>query len=355
MNSRTPRVTTLLLQRLSKALARHVPNAAAGDLRGVHQARVTSRRLREAVPVLATGLEGSKAGKAQRKIRRLTRALGTVRELDVTLGLLDRLARSPQLSRPAVEDVRAHVIAERDSRRAEMLKRLDRVNLEKLGRRLASVGAALEKATEEPWRKALSGQLLKRSRRLGKAIDEAGHIYAPEGLHQVRIAAKKLRYGLELAADSGTKQAAPHVRTMKRVQDTLGKLHDLQVLQSHVATVQSAPQPGRTPSRAALEALARNIEDQCRHLHGRYVAALPALREATVAVRKTIVPPLAHPPRPRRPLKMSLVDASPEARAASASSVTRAASASPTAKAASTAGTTKTGRVADRSAASGGR
>ena len=64
---------------------RHLPSAIAGDDRGVHQARVASRRLREAVPVLAAGLKHSKAGKASRKIRRLTRALGTVRELDVTL------------------------------------------------------------------------------------------------------------------------------------------------------------------------------------------------------------------------------------------------------------------------------
>ena len=74
----------------------------AGDDNGVHQARVTSRRLREAVPVLATGLKGSKAGKATRKIRRLTRALGTVRELDVTLTLLDELAQSPEVpARPS--------------------------------------------------------------------------------------------------------------------------------------------------------------------------------------------------------------------------------------------------------------
>jgi CHAD domain-containing protein len=308
----------LLLQRLARALERYVPAAVAGDDRGVHQARVTSRRLRESVPVLATGLEGSKAGKAQRKIRRLTRALGTVRELDVTLALLDQLARSPHLSRTAVEDVRAHVIAERDSRRGEMLKRLDRVNIEKLGRRLASVGDALDQAAEEPWRKALGRQLLKRSRRLRTAIEAAGHIYAPEGLHQVRIAAKKLRYGLELAADSGTKQAAPHVRTIKRAQDMLGKMHDLQVLETHVAAVQAEPHPGRTPSRTALEELARNIEDQCRHLHGRYVASLPALREATIAVRKTIVPQLAHVPRRRRPLKMSLASAAQTRRAARA-------------------------------------
>jgi CHAD domain-containing protein len=315
MNSRAPRVTTLLLQRLERALKRHVPAAVAGRDGGVHQARVTSRRLREAVPVFATGLKGSKAGKAERKIRRLTRALGTVRELDVTLTLLDELARAPQVSRSAVEDVRGRVIEERDKRRAVMLERLDNVNVDKLGRRLASVGAALQAATDEPWRKTLGARLLKRVRRLTSAMDDAGHMYAPDQLHQVRIAAKKLRYGLELAADSGLKQAAPHVRTLKRVQDMLGKLHDLQVLLTHVASVQAEPQSGRAQSRLALEDLARHIEDQCRHLHGRYIATLPALREAAVAVRKTIVPQLAHMSRRRRPVKMTL-SARPRAAAA---------------------------------------
>ena len=307
MNTRAPRVTTALLERLSRALKRHLPAAVAGDDRGVHQARVTSRRLREAVPVLSTGLKGSKAGKAQRKIRRLTAALGTVRELDVTLQLLDELARSPDVSRTAVEDVRAHVVTERDGRRKVMLERLDEVNAEKLVRRLGSVGSALQDATSEPWRKALADRLLKRTTRLTEAMDEAGHMYAPEHLHAVRIAAKKLRYGLELAADSGLKQAAPHVRTIKRAQDLLGKLHDLQVLLTHVAAVQAAPNPRRTPSRTACEDLARHIEDKCRHLHGRYIAAVPALREMTLAVRKTVVPQLAQ--GGRRPLKMNLARA----------------------------------------------
>jgi CHAD domain-containing protein len=317
----------VLLQRLARALARHVPTAAAGDYRGVHQARVASRRLREAMPVLATGLKDAKAGKAQRKIRRLTRALGTVRELDVTLGLLDRLARSPHLSRTAIEDVRTHVIAERDSRRVVMLKRLCRVDLDKLGRRLASVGEALNQSPEEPWRKALGAQLLKRSRRLKEAIDHAGHIYGPEALHRVRIAAKKLRYGLELAAASGTKQAAPFVRTIKRAQEMLGKLHDLQVLETHVAAVQASPPPGRTPPRAALDELARSLEDDCRHLHGRYVVLAPALREAAVAIPKIIVPQLARTPR-RRPLKMQLArtaDGTRIARAAAARTASAAA------------------------------
>ena len=60
-----------------------------------------------------------------------------------------------------------------------------------------------------------------------------------EQLHQVRIASKKLRYALEIAADSGLK-AALHVRALKRTQET-GRLHDLQVLQRHVPAVQAKP------------------------------------------------------------------------------------------------------------------
>jgi CHAD domain-containing protein len=311
MNTRPPRATTLLLQRLSRGLKRHLTHAEGGDDRAVHQARVTSRRLREAVPVLSTGLKGSKAGKARRKIRRLTRALGTVRELDVTIALLDELARSPHVPRVAVEDVRARVLKERDERRRLMLERLKAVDVEKLERRLDSVGAALTAAPSEPWRKALAARLARRSRRLLVAMDEAGHMYAPERLHALRIAAKKLRYGLELAVDGRIRQAAGPIRTIKRVQDMLGKLHDLQVLQRHVADVQAEPRSERATLRVALEDLARHIEDRCRHLHGRYVATAPALRDAAIAVRKTVVPQLTTSRRPGAiKMKMGLSRAS---------------------------------------------
>jgi CHAD domain-containing protein len=306
MNTRARRPTTRLLQRLSRALKRHLPMAIAGNNIGVHQARVTSRRLREAVPVLATGLKGSKAGKATRKIRRLTRALGTVRELDVTLTLLDELASAAEVSRTAVEDVRAHVVRERDTRRTVMLKRLQRVDADKLGRRLASVGAALESATEEPWRRTLCSRLLRRSKRLSVAMDAAGQLYSPERLHEVRIAAKRLRYGLELAFDSGAKQAGAHVRTIKRAQDLLGKLHDLQVLQTYIAAAQISGDTPRPESRAALEVLASHVEGQCRRLHGKYLSSSAALRDVPVAIRKVIVPQLAQAPRRQRPLKMAL-------------------------------------------------
>jgi len=303
-----------LLHSRARALKRHLPTAVAGDADGVHQARVASRRLREVVPVLATGLKSGKADKAGRKIRRLTRALGKVRELDVTMHLLDGLARSEDVPRVAVEEVRAHVIAERDRRREVMLRRLERVNANKLDRRLTSVADALQESDDERWRHALGVRLVKRAKRLLAAIDDAGQVYAAEGLHQVRISGKKLRYVLEIAADSGLKSAEAPLRTIKSAQELLGQIHDLQILQSHVAAVQARPS-GRRILPAGLEAISRHIEDQCRHLHGRYVAASPALRDVCADVVKSVAPQLERAGR-RPALKMGLARA-PQRRAAS--------------------------------------
>jgi CHAD domain-containing protein len=283
-----------------------VAGALAGTHRGVHQTRVASRRLREALPVLTSGVKGAKADKARRKIRKLTKALGIVRELDVTVQLLDDLAAKDTLPRLALEEVRAHVTKERDERRTVMLKRLEQVNLAKLERRLGSVGEALAETDSEGWRDALGSRIVKRSKALATAVADAGHMYSAEHLHRVRIAAKKLRYAMELAADVGIKAAAAPVRALKRTQETLGRLHDLQVLQTYVAAVQAQPQTRTLPD-SGLDIISRALEDQCRHLHARYVASLPRLSEVVDASRTVVVPQLAQRTRGRpRALKMTL-------------------------------------------------
>ena len=71
----------------ARAIRRALPAAKAGDARSLHQARVATRRLRAALPLVASG---PKAEKLARSVRRLTRALGPIRELDVAQALLAR-------------------------------------------------------------------------------------------------------------------------------------------------------------------------------------------------------------------------------------------------------------------------
>jgi CHAD domain-containing protein len=294
----------MLLARRARALRRHLREAVDGDGHGVHQARVASRRLREAVPVLATGLKNSKAGKARKKIKRVTRALGSIRELDVTMALLDELTARGTMPRPALEDVRAYVTKEQERRRDVMLERLARVDVEKLDRRLDTLGETLQQARSEEWRATLSARLVKRSKLLRTAVDEAGHMYEAERLHKVRLAAKKLRYAAEMAAETGIRTAARPVRIIKRAQDTLGRLHDLQVLQSHVAAVQAMPRA--TVGRAGLDTMSRMLEEECRHLHAKYVSSIPDLQAVVHDIGTIVVPQLARPRGARRVAKMNL-------------------------------------------------
>jgi CHAD domain-containing protein len=298
-----------LLERRTRALKRHLRTAANGDGTGVHQARVASRRLREAVPVLTDGLHGTKAGKARRKIRRLTRALGAVRELDVTLHLIDELGGRPGIPRPALSEVRAHVIEAREKRLPVMHERLKEVDTDKLGRRLESVRDALRTPSpDHAWRATLASRIAKRARRLTDAIHNAGQIYAPDALHSVRIAVKKLRYAMEIADESRAAPSADVVAALRKAQDALGRLHDLQVLQHYVAEVGASPQAHRANPDGGLGILSRLIEDECRHLHGRYMALLPALQGAIDAARNDVVLRLTAPPRAgsARSAKMSL-------------------------------------------------
>jgi len=288
MNRSLPLVR--LLERRARALRRHLAAAVAGKESGVHQARVASRRLREALPVLTAGLAHTKGGKARRKVARLTAALGEVRELDVTLLVIDELSERANVPATALSEVRAQVIEAREERRQVMLKRLEHVDTAKLDRRLHAVKHALTEAQpgRHGWRAALAARTARRARRLARAIDDAGQIYAAQALHEVRIATKKLRYALEIASDSGAAPCADAVRSLKRVQDTLGRLHDLQVLQHHIAAVGAAPRRRRTTPDAALAALSRFVEDECRLLHGRYVAALPALAGVVEIARRDV-------------------------------------------------------------------
>ena len=106
---RTPAAEYLIRQRVS-ALGRALPAAKAGDATSLHQARVATRRLRAALPLVASG---PKADKLARSVRRLTQALGPVRELDVELLILDELEKTGDVPRAAVQRLRTSVAEER--------------------------------------------------------------------------------------------------------------------------------------------------------------------------------------------------------------------------------------------------
>ena len=273
-----PNPSELMIRQRLAALSRMLPGAERGDVRSIHQARVATRRLREALPLVSSGPKGRKL---QQRVRRITRILGPVRELDVALQNLDELERAADVPRMAVVRLRQVITQERQRLHVEMRRLLERVNLEKLRKRAVAAarksgGAALPTRgrRRDPQRVAEAQQrVARRAAALRASIDNAAGIYLPDRLHEVRIAIKKLRYGMEVARELSGSRAMAAIRTLKHAQDLLGRMHDLEILIARTRAVQSSPNAPNLRLSADLDRLVRRLETECRQLHGHYMAS----------------------------------------------------------------------------------
>jgi CHAD domain-containing protein len=255
----------------ARALREAWPGVVVGDAPAVHRARVATRRLREALPLLGAGRPRA-LRRLRRDLRSLTRALGPVRELDVTLGLVVRLLHDEPELDVALETIRVRLMERRQRRRKRLLRQVDPADVAGILARVRSLAAGAPagrpRATVD--RGALRRRIAARADDLGRAIDGAGALYAPEALHRVRIAAKKLRYSLELGRAARLAGAARAATRLRRTQDLLGEWHDWQILASHASRVQGATDPGDLRL-ADFTALATRVEDRCRALHADFM------------------------------------------------------------------------------------
>lgn len=274
----------ILRQRLVTLLAA-MPAAQSGDEDSVHQARVASRRLRGALPMLGAHADAGALDRVDRRVRRITRALGPVRELDVTLLLLAELEGRGAVPPTAIRLVREAVTAERQKRRRDMLDAIKPSRLNKLRKRLADVAAPESRAAVPGSTIAeAAAQAGRQARRLRAAIVRAGGIYLADRLHRVRVEAKKLRYALEIQRELTHSRSRLHLNRLKVQQDLLGRMHDLEILIDRTRAVQAKQAPRSRRTMAELDALIRVLEDECREGHAAYMHARPALLKLCDAV-----------------------------------------------------------------------
>jgi CHAD domain-containing protein len=283
-----------LIHRRLRALADTLPLARTGAPDGVHKARVATRRLRETLPVVLDGRRSRKVRRLRKEMRRLTRALGPVREMDVTLGLLGAVTLGHPEGEASLEAVRQLLEFERQARWERMVERIDRFDAGSFGERLEQLAASrpvgdAERITRQG---LLAVRIARRTKALQRAIEEAGSLYAPEPLHAVRIAVKKLRYALELAHDLKLLRSRRPLTLLKSVQETLGDLHDRQVLLHYLADMQTRLPAAERDAADGLAPAVAALETECRELHAQYVARRERLLQtiATTADVLTSVP-----------------------------------------------------------------
>ena len=277
--TRKPRIQAIqtasevvIRQRLA-ALTRAIPPARKGDVNGIHNARVATRRLREALPLMANRRVGRRLRK---QVRRVTRALGPVRELDVALITLDEIRDSGDAPESGVRRLRAVIGEERQRLYVEMIRQIERLDLKRLQKK------ALDNLSREAPRKDAArgdrkrleqadARAARRADDLRAAIDNAAGIYLADRLHAVRIAVKKLRYAMEIARELRASRAQARLRSLRRVQDLLGRIHDLEVLIARTRALQSTGVLRDLKLSGELDRLVRFLETECRLLHVRYM------------------------------------------------------------------------------------
>ena len=275
MDDRTS-LLVLLSQRLT-TLVDAMPAAQAGDMQSVHQARVATRRLRETLPVLKASGSTRSLGRVRRQVRRMTRALGPVRELDVALHHLGELAEQNIVSTRAIGRVRQAVAQERLERRREMLAAITPGKVEKLRQRLGRVGSDTDAPEAAAALAEVEQQVSRRARRLSAAIERAGGLYLPDRLHAVRVAAKKLRYALEIDRELKRSRATSRITQLKRLQDLLGEMHDYEILIDRTRQLQAEVTVNDRRLASELDPLIRTLEEECRQRHAVYMRRRAAI------------------------------------------------------------------------------
>ena len=272
------------------ALRDNLEAARQGTVHGVHQARVATRRLRETVPIAAVNLSGTRRRRLRRVLRTLTRALGDVRECDVSLAMIDALATTPsggsrQWQRRWIRDLTRR----RRRARTHLLEVSNPADVAWLDERLSGLAELRRTSPDLGWQRRLGELLDTRGRTRRASIDAAGVMWSADPLHEVRIATKRLRYALELTGECGLAAVARPLSTLKKVQDVLGRLHDIDVVLAHV---RSPDDDGAPDADADLDETCRTLEHERHRLHATYLRRRAALIAVADLVRDDLGPPL---------------------------------------------------------------
>lgn len=209
----------------------------AEDIEFIHRMRVASRRLRSALPLFINCYKKNERQTWQNDIQAITRALGSARDIDVQIELVSTFLSTleEEKFKPGVRRLLLRLNQKRQRLQTKVVKALDRLENDGVIQAMQSQTAPLVEKTGQvylfsPGLYQLSfdsvASALDHFLSYEPFISEPEHV---EELHAMRIAAKQLRYTLEIFSalyPGGLKQ---YLQIMKQVQDLLGAIHDYDV------------------------------------------------------------------------------------------------------------------------------
>lgn len=209
------------------------------DPEGVHSMRVASRRLRSALKDFMPYLRKRGLTSVLKQLKDLGDALGEVRDQDVAIMALQEIeSHLPVTMKVALEQFVEPRKELRDQARKKLKSLMTANHLKQMSsefttriERAASVEDDKAKDSELPetFLKTSEEIILQRLKEVQDLSDCLFRPFDVETLHEMRIAAKRLRYALELFQQCFGHSTASYAKRIARIQSALGDVHDCDV------------------------------------------------------------------------------------------------------------------------------
>lgn len=246
------------------------------DMDAVHDMRVASRRLREALRLLEPVYPRKEYQKWYRRVRRITRALGPVRDSDVFIDTFSRLGE--HLGEGGRRTV-AFMVGYRTGQRVAELERLNaelgHLDLDRNRARFAAFARRVNPAVDGARLLAAFAHAAVAER--ASIVFGAQPAALPEenmlAQHALRIDYKRLRYAVEAFAPCYNDAFDDLHETLTAFQDTLGELHDVHVFLDMLRDPERIAAAGRGGVLAAdLTEVVELLEERAHEEYLRFTA-----------------------------------------------------------------------------------
>ena len=232
----------------------------AQDIEYIHRMRVASRRLRAALPLFRTCFPDKQYTKWMEEIAKITRALGDARDADVQIAFLQKTLKKIQkesglreksiaVNQPAREPAirflllalqKKRVILQNHVLSAITVLEKSRVT-DEMHLVFTTMDADIRATRKRPGMQEIPPlAALRIGKRLSTLLSYESWVFHPEAVaehHATRIAAKKLRYTMEIYGSVYRNNLAKPLVRVKKIQEILGEIHDCDVWIDQITTL----------------------------------------------------------------------------------------------------------------------
>ncbi len=207
----------------------------AKDQEALHDFRVAIRRLRSLLRAYRPWLGRAAGKKVRRRLRDLGRATNAARDAEVQIVWLE--AQRQHLARRERAGLNWLLRRRRDEKRQayRAARRHAAKDVERIAQMLRDRLETLEERVPLRFREAVGLLLQEQATEVERRLAAIAGADDDEAAHEARIHAKRLRYLVE-PLQKEVPEARAVVRRTKRLQDLLGDLHDMHVLEADLAT-----------------------------------------------------------------------------------------------------------------------